>query len=68
MQKYFIDLISFLDLGGCWLDLHGMSYHQSGQKHILLVAVDFVLFIYSVLFTFLLNVFFHDGSLTGMTG
>ncbi|CAB4291017.1 unnamed protein product [Prunus armeniaca] len=36
--KYFIGRISFLDLGGCWLDPHGMSYHQSGQRHIL-VAV-----------------------------
>lgn len=53
VQKHFIDLISFLDLGGCWLDLHGMSYHRSGQRHILVIVVNFVLFIFSLPFTFL---------------
>lgn len=45
LQKYFIGRISFLDLGGCWLDPHGMSYHQSGQRHILVAVVNFVLII-----------------------
>ena len=35
LQIHFIDQISFLDSNGCCLNLYGMSYHQSGQKHIL---------------------------------
>ena len=35
LQILFIDQISFLDLDGCCLNPYGMSYHQSGQKHIL---------------------------------
>lgn len=39
LQMHSIAQISFLDLAGCWLDLYGMSYHQSGQRHILVIFV-----------------------------
>ncbi|KAG8474007.1 hypothetical protein CXB51_034120 [Gossypium anomalum] len=38
---HFIAQISFLVSVGCLLDLYGMSYHQNGQKHILLIVISF---------------------------
>lgn len=73
LQMHYIARISFLDLAGCWIDLYGMNYHRSGQRHILVILVMslfrsyfFVQFILSLEPS--LKVFFDNTSLTGMIG
>lgn len=41
LQMHFTDQIFFLAWGGCWRDRLGMSYHQSGQRHILIYVYQF---------------------------
>lgn len=50
LQMYFTAQISSLVLGGCWLELHGMSSHQSGQRHILAVTLFYFYLVWYIWF------------------